>query len=189
MENSVTIWLNQLRMGNELAATKLWNQFFERMRAVAADRLRLRPGFASLDEEGAALSAFDVFIRSLQDGEFSELNNRDELWRLLVTITLRKANRQLEKEGTQKRGGVFAIHSIEDYGEIKAESTLVMATDECEHLLNILGDEELQQVAIWKLEGYTNDEIAHQLGSTKRTVQRMTAGIRSIWQADASRDC
>jgi DNA-directed RNA polymerase specialized sigma24 family protein len=36
-------------------------------------------------------------------------------------------------------------------------------------------------VASWKLEGYTDEEIAARLGCVTRTVERKLARIRSIW--------
>ena len=38
-------------------------------------------------------------------------------------------------------------------------------------------------LALWKLEGYTNDEIAGLMGYTRRTIQRMLAVIRQSWEA------
>jgi DNA-directed RNA polymerase specialized sigma24 family protein len=40
---------------------------------------------------------------------------------------------------------------------------------------------EIQQVALLKVDGYTNDEIAQQLGCTRRTVQRRLNLIRDVW--------
>ena len=52
-----------------------------------------------------ALSAFDVFHRGVQSGKFAEVGNRDELWRLLVVITARKARDRAKAELALKRGG------------------------------------------------------------------------------------
>jgi hypothetical protein len=55
-------------------------------------------------------------------------------------------------------------------------------TEECSRLLGLLGDGELRQVAIWKMEGYTNGEIAGKLNRSIPTVERKLAAIRIIWQ-------
>lgn len=47
-----------------------------------------------------------------------------------------------------------------------------------------LEDTTLRSVATWKLEGYTDAEIAARLGCVTRTVERKLARIRSIWAAD-----
>jgi DNA-directed RNA polymerase specialized sigma24 family protein len=50
-----------------------------------------------------------------------------------------------------------------------------------------LDDSTLRSVATWKLEGYTDVEIAGRLGCVTRTVERKLARIRSIW-ANEMRD-
>ena len=59
----------------------------------------------------------------------------------------------------------FAAQVAEEYGR----------------LLELLGDETLRQVAVWKMEGYSNDEIADKLGCSRRTVARKLEAIRILW--------
>lgn len=54
--------------------------------------------------------------------------------------------------------------------------------EECQRLLDSLGDETLRNVALWKMEGYTNDEIAERLGCVTRTVERKLEMIRERWR-------
>ena len=61
-----------------------------------------------------------------------------------------------------------------------------MAAEEYRRLLDRLGDEALRQVAIDRLEGYTNDEIASRLGCARRTVARRLDLIRKIWEAEGA---
>ena len=60
----------------------------------------------------------------------------------------------------------------------------VEVAEECERLLNQLKDPKLRQVALWKLEGYTNEEIAKSLGCVLRTVERKLQAIREIWEKE-----
>ncbi len=60
---------------------------------------------AAEDEEDAALSAFQSFHAGLAQGRFTQLESRDDLWKLLVVITARKASAQLDRQGARKRGG------------------------------------------------------------------------------------
>ena len=48
--------------------------------------------------------------------------------------------------------------------------------------IHMLKDPNLRQIATWKLEGYTNAEIAKQLDCTLRTVQRKLDRIRGYWE-------
>jgi len=54
--------------------------------------------------------------------------------------------------------------------------------EECQRLLEMLGDDQLRSVALWKMEGYTNEEIAGKLGCAVATVERRLRLIRRIWQ-------
>ena len=60
---------------------------------------------AASAEEDAALSAFDSLCAGLARGQFPQLTDRDELWRLLVVITTRKVQAQARRRLRQKRGG------------------------------------------------------------------------------------
>jgi DNA-directed RNA polymerase specialized sigma24 family protein len=53
--------------------------------------------------------------------------------------------------------------------------------EECQVLLARLEDSELQSVAQWKMEGFTNEEIAAKLGCALRSVERKLKVIRSLW--------
>ena len=56
--------------------------------------------------------------------------------------------------------------------------------EEYQRLLDLLGDETLRQVAVWKMEGLTNDEIAERLDCSRRTVARKLETIRIIWSRE-----
>ena len=99
---SVTIWIHKLRAGNSQAAQKLWQGYFHRLVALARGKLRTMPRRGA-DEEDIALSAFDSFFRGVERGRFPQLDDRDDLWQVLLMITERKAFDLLEHEGRQKR--------------------------------------------------------------------------------------
>ena len=56
--------------------------------------------------------------------------------------------------------------------------------EQYQRLLDLLGDESLCRVAVWKMEGLTNDEVAEQLGCSRRTVARKLDTIRIIWSEE-----
>jgi len=58
-------------------------------------------------------------------------------------------------------------------------------TEEYRRLLDLLGDDTLCRVAIWKMEGYGNDEIAEQLACSRRTVARKLESIRILWSKES----
>ena len=102
---SVTSWIVQLKQGNHDAAQKLWERDFEQLVRLARTRLiGSRRRVAEADEEDAALSAFESFCEGAARGQFPKLTDRDDLWRLLVVITLRKVSDQVVRHGARSVG-------------------------------------------------------------------------------------
>src|SRR5262249_3964595 len=137
------------------------------------------------DEEDVALSAFASFCEGAEHGRFPQLADRDNLWRLLVVLTVRKARPLLRGEGRKKRGGGVAPGGAGVGGVRGREPTPEFAAqvaDECRRLLGLLGDADLKQVAVAKMEGYSNDEIARRLGCAPRSVGRRLQVIRTLWE-------
>jgi DNA-directed RNA polymerase specialized sigma24 family protein len=188
--DSVTVWLESLKAGDADAAQELWRRYFEALVRLARDRLRGAPR-AVADEEDAALSAFDSFVRGAACGRFPRLDDRDDLWRLLVVITQRKAMDQVQRERRQKRGGGRTRDPLHgggvdgrdgDFaGPEPTPELAALVADECRHLLGLLRHQSLRQVALLRMEGYTNQELADRLGSSLRTVARKLELIRRTW--------
>lgn len=182
---SVTRWITQLRAGDQTAADPLWQRYFERLVALARARLEQAPRRAA-DEEDVALSAFHSFCRAAEKGRFAKMDDRDDLWRVLVIFTRRKAAHLLRDGSRLKRGG-GADESV-DLDSIAAEEPgpewMAEMAEEYRRLLDRLGDETLRTVAIWKMEGYTNEEIAAKLSCVPRTVERKLRLIRAIWESE-----
>jgi DNA-directed RNA polymerase specialized sigma24 family protein len=198
---SVTCWLGNLKEGDLAAAQPLWERYFARLVAVARGKLKkVRRTSAGEDEEDAALSAFNSFCGGIARGRFPQLADRDDLWKLLVVITARKAMAQAQREGRKKRGGGRVVDEAvllgaggSDDGSLAGLERIAgdgptpefaaMMAEECERLLGSLDDDSLRQVALSRMEGYTNDEIADQLGCARRTIARRLDLIRKTWMA------
>jgi DNA-directed RNA polymerase specialized sigma24 family protein len=58
------------------------------------------------------------------------------------------------------------------------------AIEQYERLLASLQREDLQQLAVWKMEGYTIQEIADKMGCAARTVDRKLRLIRHLWEQE-----
>src|SRR6516162_5587428 len=101
--NSVTRWVSALKQGDQSAAQGLWEVYFHRLVGLAHARLRDAPRRMA-DEEDVALSAFDSFCRGARAGRFPRLADRNDLWQILVLITVRKAIDLCNYERRQSRG-------------------------------------------------------------------------------------
>jgi RNA polymerase sigma factor (sigma-70 family) len=193
--DSVTRWIEQLKAGDQQAAQPLWERYYRRLVRLARAQLRGARRRAE-DESDVALSAFDSFCRGAAHGRFPLLADRDNLWPLLVTITRRKAidliQRQhrvkfpehrlqgesafLTADGSENPAGIQRVPEKEATRALAGE----LAEEFCRRL-DSLGDDTLRAVAQWKLEGYSNEEIAQMLNCVVRTVERKLRVIRSIW--------
>src|SRR5262249_12670462 len=155
----------------------LWERYYPRLVELARRHLRGTSRRAA-DEEDVALSAFDSFCRGVEGGRFPQLKDRDGLWALLVLITVRKAadlanyNRRERRGGGQVRGDsalepLEGEHAAGGFAQIEADDptpdVAVQLVEEFQGLLDRLGDDELRSIAVWRLEGYTNAEIAGRL--------------------------
>lgn len=197
-EESVTRWIRDLRDGNDIdsAARELWRRYFDRLVDFARARLYAAPR-GPADEEDVALSVFDSFCRGAAEGRLTDLSGRDDLWRLLVTMTVRKAANRVKHECRQKRGGGRVVGEaalggtdpVSDpfariVGREPSPELAAMMVDECRRLLGSLRDDSLRRVALLKMEGYDNEEIATRLNCGLRTVERKLGAIRATWLAD-----
>jgi DNA-directed RNA polymerase specialized sigma24 family protein len=199
---SVTLWLARLKAGDPAAAQPLWEKYFHELVERARQQLGHTPRRAA-DEEDVALSAFDSFCRAAARGRFPQLDDRHDLWQLLVVLTDRKAIDLIHRERRAKRGGGRVL----DEGALTAgdgpgaETPLgrvegpepdpafgVLMADACRRLLDQLQDPELRAVALWKMEGYTIEEIADKLGCVPRTVDRRLRLIRSAWEKEIAHE-
>jgi RNA polymerase sigma factor (sigma-70 family) len=197
-EGSVTRWLTALKGGDPAAAQPLWERYHRRLVALARQKLQSARR-READEEDVVQSAFHSFFQGVARGRFPQLNDRDNLWRLLVVITARKALDQLARQHSKRQGGgtvqgeprispgesgrdEAAIEQV--VGEEPTPEFAAQVAEQYQRLLDLLGDDTLRRVAVWKMEGLTNDEVAARLDCSRRTVARKLETIRIIWSAE-----
>lgn len=187
---SVTHWLPGVRTGDGCALTQLWSRYYQRLVALA--RRRLGPAHHGVcDEEDIAAEAMQSFFRRARAGSYPELGNRDDLWRLLAAITKRKAISQLRHDRSLKRtpsenhdvvdSAIWAEQLVRAAAGDRSPEEQVMFRETLTHLLAGLS-EELRDIAISRLHGYTLVEIAAQIGRSVPTVERRLRLIREHWQ-------
>jgi len=197
-DGSVTRLIQLLRSGDpaerEMAARLIWLRYFRDLLELARNKVDRRIRRRE-DEEDVVQSMYKSFCLRQQRGEF-DLAGRDALWRLLVTITLRKARNAAKRQGRDMRdlareqtlpiddgtqSAHWALEQMDAAGPTPAEAAVL--NEALERRLEALADPDLRQIALWRLEGYTNREIADQLDCTERSVERRLVRIRSKWMS------
>ena len=183
---TVSQWLDKLKLGDDEAARELWSRYQFRQMRLAKKLLGDAPRGAA-DEEDVALSAFKSFCIRATKGKFQLLDDRNDLWKILATITARKASRLAQRERKRKVAAVDgAIEELAADGP--APELAVVSQQELMRLFDLLDDELLRLVAYCKLEGQTNAQIAETIGKSVPTVERKLRAIRQLWSAEVGAD-
>jgi DNA-directed RNA polymerase specialized sigma24 family protein len=196
---SITVFLTQLQQGERDIVQQLWERYFHRLIGLARKKLVGLP-LGVADPEDVALSALDSFCRGAELGRFARLADRHDLWQILVFITARKASdlRQYEQrdkrdwrrvERAAGRGGANSGLEGSDLARVLSREPdpafAAEVAEECRRLLDALPDEELRQIAVWKMEGCTNEEIAARQDCSLARIERKLARIRAHWAKES----
>ena len=179
----ITAWLEQAKHGREEGLEQIWQLYFSRLVQLAR---KATPGNRDLflDEEDIVQSTLASFYSRIQEGQYPELNDRQGLWKLLISITLNKARALSRKEGRRRElleerftaGEFFKTEPTPDFA--------AQMTEQIGILLDRLDKPLLRRIAVAKLEGFTNAQIAEQIGKSVPTVERKLRLIRHAWSAE-----
>jgi DNA-directed RNA polymerase specialized sigma24 family protein len=197
---SLTLCIHNLRSTDrrvrDEAARVIWERFSSRLQGLVRrhlnNRIRRRE-----DEEDVMQSMYAAFCACQFQGG-STPSSREELWKLLVRITMCKvvntahrhmaARRDVRRERAADRNDANANDSFfpqwmlehVDRSPPSPEEKLIVL-EEIERLLDGL-PEELRSIVLWKLDGYTNAEIASVMGRTIRCVELKMQLIRKRFE-------
>jgi DNA-directed RNA polymerase specialized sigma24 family protein len=192
---SLTLCVQRLRSSDcqerDDAARIIWERFSSRLQALVRrhldNRIRCRE-----DEQDVLMSMYANFCAGQLEGKPPPAS-REELWKLLVRITMCKvvntahrhlaARRDVRRERNDARDrdlgdSHFPRWMLEHVDKAQpSHEEQVIVLDELHRLLDGLPD-ELRQIVLWKLDGYTNSEIARMIGRTVRCVELKMQLIR-----------
>lgn len=199
---SVTTWIKRIQSDDPVAAQHLWQRYVNRLITLARARLgRIR---RVADEEDIVIVAFEKFLRAAKERRFPKLDDRNDLWQILVIMTEQAAVDEVRHQLASKRGG----------GEVRGESALghgtapgetghvglndvpgreptpefaALTMERYRELLDALKSDELRDIAVAKMDGHSNLAIAELFDLSPRSVERKLNLIRTIWLAERSR--
>jgi RNA polymerase sigma factor (sigma-70 family) len=179
----------EFKAGSESAARELFDKYCERLMRLARRRIGQRMT-SRVDPEDVIQSAFRTFFVRVKNDEFS-FHGEDDLFKLLVRLTVHKTLRQIAFHRAQKRNAELeAVQSSDAHdllqqiadGEPPPEVEVALV-DEFERFMAQLQPVE-RQVLDLKLQGYTTVEIAEKLGSYDRKVRRILERIQDLARAE-----
>jgi RNA polymerase sigma factor (sigma-70 family) len=187
--SSITSWIQRLQAGDHAAARVLWQRYHARLIELARQQLA---GPLQSSAEDVAAMAFAGLCQAFQARRYPDITRRDDLWRLLLTITLNQA-RRLGRDASRQRRDVRRTQLATDLFELpeadldrlaSSEPDPALAAelnDQVRTLLARLPD-DLRPVAVDLLAGLSPAEIASRLNCAVRTVERRRERIRQCWQ-------
>lgn len=186
----LTEWFRKMAEGDLEAANSLIEYFFPQL--IAFSEAQYRQKFPTShpvveDAEDAAQSALKTLWRRSREGRFSDVVNRNQLWRLLAKITLRKIYAQRKRATAKRRGGIIDKHIY--IGSLKMPDACLPAQESQAELhtnvrdaLDALTDPVLRNIAALRLNGTDVKDIAEELDLSPRTIQRWIKEITETWE-------
>lgn len=180
VSQSITRLIHAMQDGRNSAVGPLLEVYFDRLVLLARKRLQDLPGMAAYDEDVALRSFYSLCQRVRDPARPLHLSGRDDLWRLLATRTISRAIDLIRRHRPQEVPGDQAVEQLLAREPTPGEAAEM--ADECRRLLDLLPDPELRQIALSKVEGFTNEEIAARLDCVPRTIERKLGRIRLLWK-------
>ncbi len=181
MNDSSAELIERWRDGDSDAATVLYERYTNRLAQLVRHHLNER--FSNrVDAEDVIQSVMRSMFRRTQAGQF-HFDEDDDVWKLLVTITLNKVRNKARFNSAAKRDvrrdlGLNASGQNDDWIVSHLGQTPdALAGVEFADLLERFEPRERDLLRL-RLEGYTHDEIAKAVGVTDRTIRRMFTRIR-----------
>lgn len=165
------------RDGSPQAADALYRRYADRIRALARGNIS-RGLNRRLDVDDIVQSVFRRFFDAARDGRY-QLPSGEELWGLLLVITLNRVRSEEEYQRAGKRDFRVTVSwdtaPADAPGRADDGAGLALALDEAVDRLPA----HCREVVRLRLDGYEVAEIAHLTGRSKRTVERCLQDVRS----------
>ncbi|MEM7456331.1 MAG: ECF-type sigma factor [Planctomycetota bacterium] len=180
----LSVILNNAKLGDATAESNLHRKFVGRLVALAGKRINARFK-AKIEPEEIVQSVFFSFFRRNQKDEFV-FEDWNDVWALLVKITVRKCTNRVEGFLAAKRDvsrEVLEVDGNTPVGSLTVEPTaeeIAVFNESLDNLFDLLS--ELQkEVVVFRLQGYSNLEISEKIGRSERTVYRTLNQVREIF--------
>ncbi|TWU44000.1 RNA polymerase sigma factor [Novipirellula aureliae] len=162
-----------LQEGESVAARKLFDEYSCKLIHLASQNIH--PALLKrFDGEDVVQSVFRTFFRRQEEGSF-QIEHSQQLWQLLVTLTLCKTRSHARKHTAEKRNAateqlLSASDQIQS-NQASPEDALAL-WEEIDIVLTGLPTRTAEIISM-RLEGRNRSEIAKRLSLSRQTVHRI----------------
>lgn len=162
----------KLQLGEFTAVKTLFDEYAQRLVSLATQNIDAAL-LKRFDGDDVVQSVFRTFFRRLEE-QSVKIKHQQQLWRLLVTITLCKTRTHARKHTAQMRGvsGERSGLDTRILGVAPAPEDLVSLCEEIDLAVAGLPDPTMQILAL-RLHGRSRVEIAELLGLSRQTIHRL----------------
>ena len=201
---SVSHWLRELKAGDGNAVEAIWNRYYQRIVEFAIRKMKINPD-RSVDGEDIAQITMHRLCFSLASGRYPLLDDRQQLWDLLVVFTLNRIRKHLRACNSQKRSlpktpenrnsdpnedasqsVVLEFKRLQAIEDLRSPEAPAIMADMVRFWLDRLDREdpsgELKQIAVWSMEDISGSEIARILKKRKSAILQKIRLIRLLWE-------
>jgi RNA polymerase sigma-70 factor (ECF subfamily) len=182
-DRSVDSFVRSLRAGDPGVTKEVFDQYVDRLVAMARKRISLRLA-GRIDPEDIVQSVFRTFFHRAKQGQF-QFQAEDDICRMLARITVHKTLRQVAHHQAGKRDAGRDAGSGDETQDLVVnllskepspdEATQLL--DQMEHFLAQLPDED-RKILELRMQGYSTLEISKQLDITDRKIRRRMEYVR-----------
>jgi RNA polymerase sigma factor (sigma-70 family) len=173
------------KAGSQSAARELFDRYCEKLMRLARRRIGQRMA-TRVDPEDVIQSAFRTFFTHVRNDDFT-FQEENDLFKLLVRLTVNKALRQIAHHRAAKRDparetgqGTEATDALRNLTSHEPPPEVEVALlDEFERFLEQLPDFD-RQVLELRVQGHSTVEIAEKVGSYDRKIRRVLERIEAV---------
>lgn len=177
----------QCEGGDQHAFEVIFERYGEKLVKLASKRISERLS-ARIEPEDLVQSVFRTFFGRVQEHRFT-FHHADDLWKLLVSMTLNKLRNKVDFHTAAKRdvdaeqglggGSTSCPSAFDPSGDEPSPEAVVAFLDLLEHFMKDLRPQD-RRILELRLQGWTQDEIAREMDCTERTVRRVIDRIRAL---------
>jgi RNA polymerase sigma-70 factor (ECF subfamily) len=170
--------LRRIHSGEQDAAAALYLRYAERLHALTRSKTSSALA-ARLDPEDVVQSVFRTFFRRASEGHY-DIPDGDELWKLLLVISLNKIRTLAGYHRAAKRDvrATVAIPPEAAAPGSSEEESLKILEMVIEETLSDLPEAQREMIRL-RIEGHGVAEIAKKTQRSKRSVERVLQQFRS----------